>query len=502
MNIGGSGAAINIGGGATAAELRFMEPSGGGTSYAAIKAPALGASYTLTLPTTDGDASQVLTTDGSGVLSWSTASGLSWGSSISGTTADGITLTLDNSSNDGASALKIVAGNTQTNQPVLLNLQVGTSAQAMGLMIQGTGSGTSGAVGTGRNLMTIWGDTVGNTSKVSIGSEGTFTETVALYTSGKVALTPVAITGNMLAVTLPVSTAASATGLYIEANNTQTNAAALANLYMGTSGNVMGMMIKGTSSATVGALGTGKNHLTLWRSVADDGSDYQALEIGYGTSFTHSFGVYAGGQMAITPSTATTQVITITPTNMTRGVLICNGTVGSSAAVTNSISLFQLTPSYTGTMGGANISNDTFLVRVTRTSNGVETRSDNYNFANFTRKLTTNHASSNFTEAGSVGYFENSLTQTLGTITCTTPVIKLVQSSLSTGHPISITQNAVVSTNYRKVWTETNTGITIWMGNGTTANGTLSGTAGDILYNGGSNKPEYCTGTTNWTALV
>ncbi len=44
--------------------------------------------------------------------------------------------------------------------------------------------------------------------------------------------------------------------------------------------------------------------------------------------------------------------------------------------------------------------------------------------------------------------------------------------------------------------------VTIWVGDGTTANGALSGTAGDMLINGGSNKPEYCTGTTSWTALV
>lgn len=70
-----SGDYVRIGGGAAASELRFLEPSGGGTSYAAIKAPALAASYTLTLPANDGDADQVLTTDGSGVLSWATGGG-------------------------------------------------------------------------------------------------------------------------------------------------------------------------------------------------------------------------------------------------------------------------------------------------------------------------------------------------------------------------------------------------------------------------------------------
>lgn len=56
------------------------------------------------------------------------------------------------------------------------------------------------------------------------------------------------------------------------------------------------------------------------------------------------------------------------------------------------------------------------------------------------------------------------------------------------------------STNFFKIMTAN--GVTLWMGNGNTGNAALSGTAGDILFNGGSNKPEYCTGTTNWTALV
>lgn len=56
------------------------------------------------------------------------------------------------------------------------------------------------------------------------------------------------------------------------------------------------------------------------------------------------------------------------------------------------------------------------------------------------------------------------------------------------------------STNFFKI--ATCNGVTLWMGNGNTANAALSGTAGDILFNGGTNKPEYCTGTTNWTALV
>ena len=54
------------------------------SNYIAIQAPAtVSSNVTLTLPDTDGDANQVLTTDGSGVLSWSTpSSGVSKGQSI------------------------------------------------------------------------------------------------------------------------------------------------------------------------------------------------------------------------------------------------------------------------------------------------------------------------------------------------------------------------------------------------------------------------------------
>lgn len=41
----------------------------------------------------------------------------------------------------------------------------------------------------------------------------------------------------------------------------------------------------------------------------------------------------------------------------------------------------------------------------------------------------------------------------------------------------------------------------MWMSDGTTPNGALSGTAGDICINCDSGKTYYCTGTTSWTAM-
>lgn len=82
-------------------------------------------------------------------------------------------------------------------------------------------------------------------------------------------------------------------------------------------------------------------------------------------------------------------------------------------------------------------------------------------------------------------------------------LVQLTSSSTSaTGASAIRFTMALLSTHFRKFATDSLTGVTLWYGDGTTANGALSGTAGDICLNAGSNKPEYCTGTTNWSALV
>jgi hypothetical protein len=67
----GTGAVL-IGGNSTQpTELRFMEDSDNGTNYVALKASnSLTANTTYTLPTVDGTSGQVLSTNGTGTLSW------------------------------------------------------------------------------------------------------------------------------------------------------------------------------------------------------------------------------------------------------------------------------------------------------------------------------------------------------------------------------------------------------------------------------------------------
>jgi hypothetical protein len=59
----------------------ILEDPGAGNETITIQAPTIGmgGTYTLTLPTNDGDVNQALTTDGAGVLSWSTVATLSAG---------------------------------------------------------------------------------------------------------------------------------------------------------------------------------------------------------------------------------------------------------------------------------------------------------------------------------------------------------------------------------------------------------------------------------------
>lgn len=76
LNLGSNAAMVlKFGGAATAAEFRFMEPSGSGTNYTGFKAPALAGDVLYTLPIADGSNGQFLKTNGSAALAWATPAG-------------------------------------------------------------------------------------------------------------------------------------------------------------------------------------------------------------------------------------------------------------------------------------------------------------------------------------------------------------------------------------------------------------------------------------------
>ena len=140
-------------------DLRLQDTTGG--QYVALQAPGtIASSYTLTLPTTDGDASQVLTTDGSGVLSWTTPSG--------GVTtfSAGTTGFTPNSATSGAVTLAgtLAVANGGTGQTSFTNGQLligNTTGNTLTKATLTAGSGISITNGTGSITIASTGGTSG-----------------------------------------------------------------------------------------------------------------------------------------------------------------------------------------------------------------------------------------------------------------------------------------------------------------------------------------------------
>lgn len=311
----GSGTPIGVSGGGTgtATTTAYAVLCGGTDSTAALQSIA-----------SVGTSGQVLTSNGAGALpSFQAAGGFSYGASISGTTADGVTITLSNSSNDAAGALKLIAGNTQSNQPVLANLQLGTS------------------------------------------------------------------------------------------------------------GNVMGMLIQGTGGTTGGAAGTGKNHITLWANV--DSSSARVINFANGTTYTEHGYISAWAQLrqepAGDPNGNPLIYQTLTNAPNTGGII----TSDMPAAWSNSVRGYDLT----STMAGTTLVNRTlsmFRIDITRDVNGSATKSDNYDMAHIVRRDQATNASANFTVAGSVLKVEHASAQTAGTLADTVVSLKVINdSTVSTG---------------------------------------------------------------------
>jgi len=112
--------------------IRFYDSDN--SNYVAIVPPATGSltsNYTLTLPTTDGSAGEMLTTDGSGTLSWTTPTATniynSDGTILAGRTATlAGNLTFEGTALVGSESVIFRLGDAAVNGRALLNLTEGT----------------------------------------------------------------------------------------------------------------------------------------------------------------------------------------------------------------------------------------------------------------------------------------------------------------------------------------------------------------------------------------
>lgn len=122
-------------------ELRFGDST---ANFVSLKAPTLvTATYSLTLPAADGAANQVLTTNGSGVLSWSTPSGGGIGT-LNGLTANAQTFATDDA---GTAPLFSSAGAIHT-----LSIPIASSAGVVAGLISNADYNVFNSVTTKLNL--------------------------------------------------------------------------------------------------------------------------------------------------------------------------------------------------------------------------------------------------------------------------------------------------------------------------------------------------------------
>lgn len=147
-------------------DLRLQDTTGG--QYVALQAPGtVPASYTLTLPDTDGDSGQVLTTDGTGALSWTsngngdvvgpasaTANAIAIFNSTTGKLIKNSVVTIaDSTGNMAGVGTLSVGGNAAFTSTGAITVPVGTTGQrptaATGMFrFNSTGSAFEGYNGT------------------------------------------------------------------------------------------------------------------------------------------------------------------------------------------------------------------------------------------------------------------------------------------------------------------------------------------------------------------
>jgi hypothetical protein len=185
----------------TAGEIRFAEPSAGGVNYTAFKAQSQSGDVTYTLPAADGTSGNVLSTNGTGTLSWATAyngditavGSMFSGDAFAGIAANGQWLGL------GAGAGRITFEDLATDEVNILNANVGIGTPTPSQQLEITGNfvmpsttASTGIIYSGANRFLhnfgthglFLGELAGNLSLSGLNNTGIGDSTLYSVTSG------------------------------------------------------------------------------------------------------------------------------------------------------------------------------------------------------------------------------------------------------------------------------------------------------------------------------
>ncbi|QGH73464.1 MAG: tail fiber protein [Siphoviridae sp. ctvD11] len=416
------GANVNIGGGASATELRFLEPSAGGTAYISFKAPALAATVNFILPNADATVSgQVLSSDAAGNLSWVTAAGLAWGATITGTSGTGITATIGASSAANTTGFSVDVNATQASSPLLGYSFTGSADyRSNGYLAKGAFE-TYG--------FRAWDNETGGEQGCFSAGSGPSTFIVSWSVNGVGAHTMVqrVVSMSLITMTSGVNNI-NAGNAFIKMTlpSTQSNSIYGFLIDLGTSTKT-GNLIKGTGST---ATNGDDKHLTLWGNTASN--ENKVLSIGLGTSFTETAFLTANGCWTLQPTVANSTPLKIDASYLTgRTLSIVNDIANLPATHDTQIIHGAITWNANGLTGHTV---DMFDFTVSRTESRTSgTTADNYDLVYFSRTSQTTGAGGTLTAAGTVMKLENVVIQTAGTLTDTVIVQQLIQDADSTG---------------------------------------------------------------------
>lgn len=160
-----------LGGGTSAAVLRFLEPSASGTNYTEMKAQAQAGNVTYTLPAAGATVAGQVLTDASanGTLSWATPSG---GMAGPGSSTDGGLVVFNGTGGSTAADYGLTPADIQTQNTFLNSGSSGRSMTAAALPASTYNNGTAGVgatiTGNANGALVVDGQTVTVNSKMLV----------------------------------------------------------------------------------------------------------------------------------------------------------------------------------------------------------------------------------------------------------------------------------------------------------------------------------------------